>query len=359
MVGPLVQHVGGELGLQLADGVLGDDHRAALADELVNAVVDFRIQVIGPAGKDDDGQVLLLGQGQVLLALLVDALHVGVVLGVGGVGSGFHFLLRDGVEVLGQDVCHLAGKILAPVEAHIVVDEFHVLQGGDVGVQHLGIVGHHRAVVVVVPQVLVQVVAHAGVEDGVRLLVQQGLYVAVHQLGRVAHRVRGDGVLAPEVELAVALRRVEHPKAQLGEEGVPEGIQLEHIQAHGDADGAPGAGAGLVRGQQLLFVVVQVVLGGGALLFQGLVAAVARDVPGAVCEGVHRQAAVVLAAVAGDGLHLVGEVLQLLGAEDGAVAPALLLGVESRAVSAHQPGDRGPDDVFADLLLKGPQHRVV
>ena len=100
--------------------------------------------------------------------------------------------------------------------------------------------------------------------------------VAVHQLGRVAHRVRGDGVLAPEVELAVALRRVEHPKAQLGEEGVPEGIQLEHIQAHGDADGAPGAGAGLVRGQQLLFVVVQVVLGGGALLFQGLVAAGAR-----------------------------------------------------------------------------------
>ena len=359
VIGPLVQHVGGEFGLQLADGVLRDQHGPALTDELVNAVVDLRVQVVGPAGEHDHRQVLLLGQGQVLLALLVDALHVGVVLLIGGVGSGFHFLLRDGAEVLGQDVGHLAGEVLAPVEAHIVVDKLHVLQGGDVGVQHLGIIGHHRAVVMVVPQVLIQVVAHAGVEDGVGLLVQQGLDVAVHQLGRVAYGIRGDGVLAPEVELAVAFRGVEHPKAQLGEEGVPEGVQLEHVQAHGDADGAPGAGAGLVGVQKLPLVVVHVVLGGGALLFQGLVAAVARDVPGAVREGVHRQAAVVFAAVAGDGPYLMGEGSKLLRPDDGAVAPALLLGVEGRAVGAHQPGDGGPDDVLANLLLKGPQHRVV
>ena len=53
-------------------------------------------------------------------------------------------------------------------------------------------------------------------------------------------------MLAFEVELPVALRGVNHPKAQFGEEGVPEGEQLKHVQAHGNANGAPGAGAGLV-----------------------------------------------------------------------------------------------------------------
>ena len=84
-----------------------------------------------------------------------------------------------------------------------------------------------------------------------------------------------------------------------------------------------------------------------------------RAITCAVCEGVHRQAAVVFAAVAGDGPYLMGEGSKPLRPDDGAVAPALLLGVEGRAVGAHQPGDGGPDDVLANLLLKGPQHRVV
>ena len=92
---------------------------------------------------------------------------------------------------------------------------------------------------------------------------------------------------------------------------------------------------------------------------QGLVAAVAGNVAGAVCEGVHRQAAVVLAAVAGDGPHLMGEGGQGLRPDDGAFSPAFLFGVQGRAIGAHQARDGGADHVLADLLLKGPEHRVV
>ena len=189
MVGPLVQHMGGEFGLQLADRVLRNHHGAALADELVNAVVDLPIQVIGPAGQYNHRQVLLFGQGQIFLTLFVNTRHVGVIFLIRRVGSGLYLFFRNGGKVPGQNVGHLPGEVLAPVQAHIVVDKLGVLQGGDVGVQHLRVIGHHRAVVVVVPQVLVQVVAHAGVEDGVWLHFQQGFDVAVHQLGGIAHRV--------------------------------------------------------------------------------------------------------------------------------------------------------------------------
>ena len=56
------------------------------------------------------------------------------------------------------------------------------------------------------------------------------------------------------------------------------------------------------------------------MLLQGLIAAVPGYVPGPVCKGIYRQAAVVLAAAAGDGLDLMGEALQLLGGENAALA---------------------------------------
>ena len=55
-----------------------------------------------------------------------------------------------------------------------------------------------------------------------------------------------------------------------------------------------------------------------------------------------------------------GELGQPLHIQDGALAAGgLALGVEGRAVSAHQSGDVGPGDVAADLLFKGPEHRVI
>ena len=154
-------------------------------------------------------------------------------------------------KYLARRLWHLADKVLGAVDAHIVVDELRALQLGAVACQHLGVIGHHRAVIVVVAQSFVQVVGHAGVEDGIHAHLAQGLDVAVAQLGREAGGVAGDGGLTAQVQLAAGHGAGVHVKAQSGEKRVPEGQQLVHIQAERDADGAALAGHGLVTGQQL------------------------------------------------------------------------------------------------------------
>ena len=212
----------------------------------------------------------------------------------------------------------------------------------------------------VVAQVLVEVVAHAGVEDGVNARVHQRLHVAVHQLGGIAGGVRRDGRLPQVVELLGGLGRELDAEAQGGKEGVPEGQQLVEVQPHGQADGLPRAGLVAELRKLLALVVVEVVALGAALRGQRLGALVAADELLAVGKGVDGQAAVVGAALAGDGLHLVGEVLQLLGSQQrAALALAVRAGVERGAHRAHQTRQRGADDVAADLLLKGAQHGVV
>ena len=127
-----------------------------------------------------------------LAALDPDLCHMGLVLGVGGVGSLLHLLLGDAAEILGQDLLrHLMDEVLRTVDADVVVDELLALQLGAVSGQHLGVVGHDGAVVVVVAQPLVDVVGQAGVEDGIQMHLGQGLDVAVAELGRETGGVTG------------------------------------------------------------------------------------------------------------------------------------------------------------------------
>ena len=149
---------------------------------------------------------------------LPHVVDVGVVGGVGRLGRRRGLPLGDG-ELLLHELGDALVKVLVPPQAHIGVQELGLLQGGHVGGQQLGVVGHHRAVVVVVADALVVVVGHAGVPDGVHPLLHQGLHMAVEQLGGVAHRVRGDGVLALQVELPGGLGGEDHLEVELGEEG--------------------------------------------------------------------------------------------------------------------------------------------
>ena len=62
----------------------------------------------------------------------------------------------------------------------------------------------------------------------------------------------------------------------------------------------------------------------------------------------------------GVGLLGVGEVLQGVQADEGALLPRhALLGEQGRADGPHHPGVGGPDDAAAGVLLQSPEHRVV
>ncbi len=166
VVGPLVQDAGGEFFHPVRDAVLGDDRRAVPDDQPVDAVVDLGVHMIGPPRQHDDPLALAAGLGDDLAAPGADLGHVAGVFGVGRVRRLLDLPLGDAAEVPGQDLFgHLAHKVLGAVDADVVTDKLLALQLRAVAQQHLGVIGDHRAVVVVVPQALVDVVGQAGVKS--------------------------------------------------------------------------------------------------------------------------------------------------------------------------------------------------
>ncbi len=286
VVGPLVQHAGRGLFPQMADRVLAHHGGALGGNQLFYAVVDFIVQMVGPPGQHQDGPSLGAGLGQHRLATLAHPCQVGVILGVGPGNGGPGLGGGDVRPVFLQNFGELFAKIRRAVDADIVVNKALSSQLGAACRNHLGVIGHHRAVVAVVALALVDIIAHAGVENGVDIrLGGQGVDVPVHQLGGVAHRVAGNGALPGKVELAGAARAGHHLKAQGGEQAVPEGQGLEEIQAHGQAQLAARAGHRAVAVQQALLVLVQVQGVPGLAAGEGAVAAVAADeLPPAVEE---------------------------------------------------------------------------
>ena len=172
----------------IGHAVLGDEHEPEPGHQLVDAMVDLRISVVGAAGYHHDGQVPLSGIGNVFLRRLAQIGMKGVIGSVGGLDGGGSLVLGD-VEFLHKvSLCPLL-EIVGAMEPKVGVEEPSVLELGQVGGDQVGVVGHHRTVVVVVADALVKVIAHAGVEDGIHTLLQQAQHMTVYQLSRIAHRV--------------------------------------------------------------------------------------------------------------------------------------------------------------------------
>ncbi len=89
VVGPLVEHMAGLLIHVLEHRVLGDQDKAEAGDQVVDAVVDLRVHVVGPACHHHDGWPFFRAQVDVLLAGLPDVQIIGVVGLVGGLRMAF------------------------------------------------------------------------------------------------------------------------------------------------------------------------------------------------------------------------------------------------------------------------------
>ena len=202
-------------------------------------MIDLRVHMVGPACQNDDPAPLLPGGGHDLRTLLPDLLHVTLIFSVGRLYRRLDLSVGNGAKLPLHHGGHLLCEIVGPLDAHIVINEFRVLQTVAVARQNLRVVGHHRAVVVVLAQTLVDVVGHAGVENGVQPQLGQKFNVAVGQLRREAGGVAGDAPLPLQIQLSTGHGAVDHLEAQLREERVPEGLQLPEVQAKGQADPPP------------------------------------------------------------------------------------------------------------------------
>ena len=188
--------------------------------------------------------------------------------------------------------------------------------------------------------------------------------MAVAQLGGEAGRVAGDGSLAALVQLAVGEGADRDLKAQPGEQRMPEGQQLVHIQAQRDADiaarGSRGRGIAVLLDElELVGVEVQILVVG--LACHRLIAAVAGDKALAIGKNVHGQLAMVAAAAALHGVDFLAETAQFFLGQHRAtgVLARAGLAVQRSAVSTHQAGNVGADDVDAHLFFKGAEDSFI
>ena len=309
--------------LQFADGILGEYHHAERADGFGDAVVDFGVDVVGTAGEHDASAVVLFHIGKRGQTFLLHVMLEDLVFGIGGLDRGFGlFAGHVGPRKLFDDAVNhelMVGK----VEVRVHVTHVILAQLRHVGADDERIVGHDRAVVVVVRvghEVLL--VAHARVEDGLDALVEQPLDMAVHQLGRVADVFGGDGFDAGLEQLVGAAAGDHHLEAQRGEQREPERVVLVHVEGARDADFATGGGLvgkSAVGEATLVLVVVQVRAVGALLLgVAAAFAAVAGHEARAVGERGDGELAVVLAQLAHVTLGGHAHVVERFAGQDGA-----------------------------------------
>ena len=100
----------------MADGILGDDGGALAQDELVDAVVDLGVHVVGAAGQHDDALALAARRGDDLLAFLAHQRHMAGILRIGGVDGRLVQMLGHRGEILPPDTREALGEILAALD---------------------------------------------------------------------------------------------------------------------------------------------------------------------------------------------------------------------------------------------------
>ena len=239
MVDPLVYNAQMLVLLRVRQTVLCQHRQAVGSDEFRNAVVDFRVDVVGPSGQNNAAAALFFH-------LLEDffALRHNVGLGLSLLRPGQAHRLFD---LSGGDVPFLLADLYQPFCGDLFIGkghkgpdiaDFSLGDGFHIVFKVFGIGGDHGAAVVIlgIPVFLV-FIEYAGVENGGDALVDEPLHMAVGQLGRIALGFRGNGVHAQLVNLPVRERRQHCPNAQLPEEGGPEWIIFIHVQHSGQAQG--------------------------------------------------------------------------------------------------------------------------
>ena len=169
------------------------------------------VDVVGTAGEHDASAVVLLHVGKRGQTFLLHVMLEDLVFGVGGLDRGFGFLAGHvGPRKLFDDAANHE-LMVGEVEVRVHVAHAVLTQLRNVGADDERIVGHNRAVVMIVRvghEVLL--VAHARVEDGLDALVDQPLDMAMHQLGRIADVFGGDGFDAGLEQLVGAAGRENH-----------------------------------------------------------------------------------------------------------------------------------------------------
>ena len=194
---PLIHHPQRTLGRCIQrQTVLGEHIQPIGGDQLRNAVVDLRVNVVRPASQHHALLSLPLHLRKAAATLSADVILGTALLRPCQTGGGAGLLFRN--------VPYLPAQLHQPVLRRFLAGkgdkgaDIPHLSGGDglhVVFQVLRI-GHHHGAVIVILRVrgLLILIKDAGVEDGGNAVPGQPLHMAVGQLGGIALRLGGNGL---------------------------------------------------------------------------------------------------------------------------------------------------------------------
>ena len=349
----------------MGHGIFGEHREAGRRDEIGNAVMHFRIDMIGMTGQNDAHLASFLEKVEHFCALFLQVVLELFLFAEGLFKSFLNFRAGDVAEEVERQE-HVEQTV--QFHGQEGADEFHALfaQLFHIVLQQLRITTHHRAVVaVVLREEFLALKGDARIENAVHALLDEIHDVAVAELGRIAHRLRRNGGHAAGVHFFGGRRREHHAEAQLREQGEPEGIILIHVQHTGNAYAAAGS---LVRGerhvvieQPLVLVVEEIghAFVGSALACAAL-AAVAGDEAGTVGKAIHGEQTVVGTALAAGDASFGMEGGQLFAREQrGAGGGFVFFGDERRAERSHETGDVQTQHFAAETEFQGAKQGVV
>ena len=203
MVNPLVVDPEGALGGEIdGQAVLGEDGKVVRGNHFWDTVVDFGVDVVGPASQNDAPRVIFRHPLQRLLPLCTNVGLGALLFFPRTVDGGADFLTVDAPFFLTQSGQSVGGDFLAGKgEEGADVADFAVGNGFHVVFQILRVGDHDGAVVMILRAGgLLMLIEYAGVEDGFDSLIDEPLDVTVGEFGGVALGFRGDGLHAQLID---------------------------------------------------------------------------------------------------------------------------------------------------------------
>ena len=234
VVCPLIEDVYLKLRYFVGNGILRYHGSAEIADQLIYAVTDLRVCVVRAGREYNDRHIRRICLAQHTLPLVTDTVHMSLLLCKSRLACRLYLGERYPVIVAQQHRVQLFRQ-LAAVQSNIVADNSHILGKVHIRADNLGVICNDRTVVVVVAFALVDVIGHAGIENRLYSVVDKLTDMTVYELCGVAYGIGRDRRLT--VQVCIASRRcgADDLKAECGKEGVPERVQLVHVQSHRNA----------------------------------------------------------------------------------------------------------------------------
>ena len=349
----------------VVDSVLRENRQMIALDHLRDAVVDFGVDMIRTADEQDGVLTRLLDAFENLCAIVAHVLAVLRELLVGRIDGRSDFIFR---QMFVFERFHEALRhALFVVDGQEWLDKINILFAQDVHVAAdvFGIRGDNRAVVVIFGRMLFidHVVGLARIENLRDALLNEVHDVAVRDFRRITERVRRHGRHAFVIHLGRRLARQLHAVAEIREEREPERIVLVHVQHARNADRAAlRVFERLIVAEEtavLVLVDVRRLVLVRLLAADAAFAAVAREILAAVREFLHRDQALVAAALAAVRARLHIEMLEFARREQRRLLAPRFEREDGRAIRAHDACDVGTDDVAVQEFFHAAQHGIV